>query len=240
MRDLLCGGLGWLLVAGTLGLFLAGRLKRSLLTLLARAFGPQFGLGLYAMLTLPGFFVHEAAHLLAALALGVPVRQVAFIPRPDPEGLSLAASVEVIPRGPLRMAAVALAPLLAGTAALALVTAAFPYDPGSACPWTRLAGWAGSWKRSREFWLLAYAIWTISSHMAPSWSDLRHLWKGALIGMPLLILAGWGLTRLLPGLAAIWYRACTRLGDGFALTAAWSALCLLPTGALLWATRGRR
>lgn len=240
MREYLCGGFGWFLLSGTLGVFLAGRLKHSLLSLLTRAFGPRFGLGLYALLTLPGFFLHEAAHLLAALALGVPVRHVTFIPRPDPEGLSLAASVEVIPRGPLRMAAVALAPFLMGTAVLASLTVVFPYAPDGVCPWTRLARWAGSWKGDREFWPLAYAIWAISSHMAPSWSDLRHFWKGALIGIPLLILVGWSLMRLSPGFAPIWYQVCTRLGDGFALAAVWSAACLLPTGVLLWATRGRR
>ncbi|MGC8874973.1 MAG: hypothetical protein ACP5SI_11090 [Chloroflexia bacterium] len=233
----LCRGFVWLLIAGALGLFLAGWLKQAFLALLCRFLGPAVALGVYAMLTLPGFFLHEGAHILVALALGVPVRGFTLIPRPDPEGLS--AAVEVSPRGPIRMAAVALAPLLAGMAALALLTTIFPYDPGSSYPWMRLAAWPTSWRGSRaEFWFHLYLIWAISSHMAPSRGDMVYVLRGA-IALPFLVLVGWGLARLFPNFLDPWNAICTRLGDGFALAAAGNAVCLLPVGLLLWATRGR-
>ncbi len=74
-------GLAWLFVAGAACLLSAAWLKKNALDLLARAFGVPLSPPLYAMLTLPGFFLHEGAHALSALVMRVPIRGVTFIPR---------------------------------------------------------------------------------------------------------------------------------------------------------------
>jgi ABC-type amino acid transport system permease subunit len=230
----------WLVIAGAVGLFLASRLKTVLLSLFAHTFGAPAGTWFYIALTLPGFFLHEAAHWLAAVLLRVPVRRARLIPRPAADGGSFVAFVELERRDPLRMALVALAPFLLGLLALALVTALFPYDVVAAYPWARLGGDTVSWGgEPGKFWLLGYSLWAISSHMAPSGGDLKHAWKGVLIVAPVLIVVGWLFARVSPDLPQRWQLACTRLGDGFALASAWNALWLLFAGALYRVLKGR-
>jgi len=234
-------GLGWLLLAGALCLFVAYWLKRTVLALLARAFGVSgLTLGLYAMLTLPGFFLHEGAHALSAVLLRVPVRGFAFIPRRASDDLSLEAFVQVVPRDPVRMALVALAPLLAGSLVLGLLSRTLAPAGLESRPWVRLAEWATGldWHRAAP-WAAIYLIWTVSSHMSPSRPDLRYVPGGAAVLLGALLLTGLLLSRFAGSAAGQVGAALSRLGDGLAVGAVLNGTFLLPLGLLARLLRRR-
>ncbi len=222
-------GLGWFFL-GTVGcLVLARRLKEVALEGLARLFGVEFGLPLFALLTLPGFFLHEAAHALSAFLLRVPIRGVHFIPRPSPDGRSLSASVEIGRCDALRMALVALAPFLAGVAALGLlcgVSGALAPEPR---PWVRLPAWlAGLDWGSSSLWAALYLVGSISLHLAPSRADLAYVPGGMTALWGVLLLSGFLLPlfgEALPGQAG---KLFTRLGDGLLVGAALNGVLLVP------------
>ncbi len=221
-------GLAWLFLSGAGCLFSARRLKGSALELLNRAFGESFGLAFYAMLTLPGFFLHEGAHALIALLLGVPIRGATFIPRRGSADMGVGAAVQVARRDALRMALVALAPLLIGTVVLGLLSGVLATG-GDARPWVRLPAWlAGQDWRSGDLWVRAYLLWSIGSHMAPSAADMRYVRGGALALLALLAAAGLLLAlfgeALLPHLALL----LSRLGDSLAVAALLNLVMLAP------------
>jgi hypothetical protein len=233
-------GLAWLFLAGALCLFLAYWLKRTALDLLARAFGPRFALGLYATLTLPGFFLHEGAHALAAILLRVPLRGVTFIPRQSLDDLAVGASVQVEARGPLRMALIALAPLLAGAAAMGLLSGVLGAAGADPRPWVRLPEWAAGLEwGGGTFWLVVYLIWSIGSHMAPSQGDLRFVQSGGVVLLAILTLAGLLLSLLGPSAADPVGGALGRLGDGLAIGAILDAVFLAPLALLDYLLRRR-
>ncbi len=222
-------GLAWLFLAGTLCLFLGYWAKRSALDILAHGFGTRFALALYAMLTLPGFFLHEGAHALAAIVLRVPLRGVTFIPRHSPENLAVGASVQVEARDPLRMALIALAPLLAGSAALGLLSGTLGVTGSDLRPWVRLPQWAAGLEwRGATFWLVVYLIWSIGGHMAPSRGDMGFVQRGALVLLALLALAGVLLSLLGPSAVDPVGSVLARLGDGLAIGAALNGIFLVP------------
>lgn len=222
-------GLAWLFVAGAACLLSAGRLKRSAMELFARALGIHMAPALYAMLTLPGFFLHEGAHALAALVLRVPVRGITFIPRRAAGDLGVGAGVRVARRDALRMALIALAPLIAGIVILGLLTGALAAIGTDPRPWVRLSDWftAANW-RTGNTWIAVYLIWSISSHMAPSATDMRYVGSGAVA--ILVVLAALGVllmligTALLEGLGTL----LGRLGDGLAVGTALNVLMWIP------------
>lgn len=223
------GDLLWFTCAGLLALLLAGRQKRLAQGLLMRFFGPSgFSLALYIMLTLPGVFVHEGAHALSAVVLRVPVRNVIFIPRRSADDLSLTAFVRVEQRDSLRMAAIALAPLLAGSVILGLLARTLGSTELDPRPWIRLADWLQHLDlHSTGIWASIYLLWSISSHMTPSPADLRYL-GGCIV--PLLLLLAAGLILALTGstIPEEIGRFTGQMGDGLALGAALNAILLLP------------
>jgi len=233
-------GLAWLFVAGAACLLSAGRLKRNAMRLFARAFGVSVAPALYAMLTLPGFFLHEGAHALTALVLRVPIRGATFIPR-RAGSLGVGAGVRVARRDTLRMALIALAPLVVGIVVLGLLTGALAAASSDPRPWVRLPAWltAANWGTGNA-WITIYLIWSISSHMAPSTTDMRYVGAGAmaiLIGFVvigvLLVLVG---TALLDSLGVF----LGRLGDGLFVGTVLNMLMLIPVALvsrLVWRIR---
>ncbi len=221
-------GLGWLFL-GTVGcLMLARHLKETALEGLVRLLG-EAGLPLFALLTLPGFFLHEAAHALSAFLLRVPVRRVYFIPRPSPDGRSLSASVEIGRCDSLRMALVALAPLLVGMVALGLLCGISGTPVADPRPWARLPAWLASldWGNS-SLWSALYLIGSISLHMAPSRADLAYVPGGMVAFWGVLFLSGFFLPLLgeaLPGQVGSLF---ARLGDGLLAGAALNGMLLIP------------
>lgn len=224
----LLAALGWFFPTAALCLVLAKRLKRILVGLLVQAFGePGVGLALYAVLTLPGFFLHEGAHALTALLLGVPLRRVVWIPRRSPDDQAVGAFTLVEPRDRLRMALIALAPLAAGALALGLLTGLMGMNSPDPYPWVRLREWIeGVDRRAPGFWASVYLIWTIGSHMAPSDSDLRIIQRGALGLLIALLLLGWILSLVGNGSSTL-QAVLHRLGDSLAIGAGLNGLILL-------------
>lgn len=216
-------GLGWLFL-GTMGcLVLARRLKEVALEGLTRLLGTEFGLPLFALLTLPGFFLHEAAHVLSAFLLRVPIRRVYFIPRPSPDGRSISASVEIGRCDPLRTALVALAPLLAGMVALGLLCGVPGTSAADPRPWVRLPAWLAGLD-----WGTLYLVGSLSLHMAPSRADLAYVPGGVAALWGVLLLSGLLLPlfgEALPGQAGSLF---TRLGDGLFAGAALNGVLLVP------------
>lgn len=222
-------GLGWLFL-GTVGCLVLSRgLKETALEGLVQLGGVEFGLPLFALLTLPGFFLHEAAHALSALLLRVPIRRVYFIPRPSPDGLSLSASVEIGRCDPLRMAIVALAPLLAGTVALGLLCGVSGASAADPRPWVRLPAWLAGldWGRS-SFWASLYLVSSISLHTAPSQADLAYVPGGMAALWGVLFLSGFLLPlfgETVPGQVGSLF---ARLGDGLLAGAVLNGALLVP------------
>lgn len=222
-------GLGWLFLSTVGCLMLAHRLKETALEGLVCLLGVEFGLPLFALLTLPGFFLHEAAHALSAFLLRVPVRRVYFIPRPSLDGRSLSASVEIGRCDPLRMALVALAPLLAGAMALGLLCGLPGAPVADPRPWVRLSAWlAGLDWGSSSLWASLYLIGSVSLHMAPSRADLAYVPGGMAALWGVLFLSGFLLPlfgEALPGQVG---RLFSRLGDGLLAGAAFNGVLLVP------------
>ncbi len=222
-------GLAWLSFAAALCLLSAYGLKRTATNLLVRAFGPSFGLGLYALLTLPGFFLHEGAHALAALILHVPLRGVTLIPRHAADELSVGAGVRVAPVDPLRMALIALAPLLAGMVSLGLLSGTLGTAGADPRPWMRLPEWVSQWDRTGAgLWAMLYLLWSVGSHMAPSRGDWLYVQRGGLVLLAVLVLLGLLLSLLGAAAASGTGAVLSRLGDGLAIGAILNTILLLP------------
>jgi hypothetical protein len=102
-------------------------------------------------------------------------------------------SVTVSSGGAIRDSLVGLAPFLAGTAVLLLISY-YVFDVAALGEAWRTAGWAGLWDnlggiwRVADFWLWAYVIFVVSNSMAPSEAD-RQPWvlAGIYLGIALLI-----------------------------------------------------
>lgn len=238
MDTYLLAALAWPLISGALCLVLAQRLKDTLTRLLVHAFGDTgVGLALYAVLTLPGFFLHEGAHALTALILGVPLRGVHWIPRRSADDQAVVASVQVERRDRLRMALVAIAPLMIGALALILLTGTASMGNGDPRPWIRLRTWVEAQDQTAPgFWGTVYLIWAIVAHMAPSGADLNQVREGALLLALALLLIGTLCDLLGVGSAGV-PPLLQHLGDSLAVGAALSGIMLLPLALfqyLLW------
>jgi len=107
-------------------------------------------------LAMPGTVLHEAAHYLACLALGVPVgralgpgtpgaRVRLFWPRQEPNGDVVLGGVPHARTDPLRQALISTAPLLVVPPALALITALL-LGPGALSQLPDVLGRVALWK----------------------------------------------------------------------------------------------
>jgi len=207
---------GWmwlLLVLGALLLVQRG-LHREIQLVLFLIFRREKGsLILFSLLFLPGVFLHEASHFLAAKCLRVRTGRFSLIPQPMADGRLRMGFVETAPGGVVRDSLVGLAPLLVGGGVVAwigsskmhlqwiadsLLTGPF------AASWQGLPARAGSMLGQADFWLWFYLIFVVSSTMFPSPSD-RRAWApliiaaGLLLGMAILLGAGsWISSTLVP------------------------------------------
>lgn len=133
----------------------------------------------YFLLMFPGILLHELSHYLVAKLLGLRVGKFAIGPRRRQHYVELG-SVSIASGGPVRDSLVGLAPFIAGTAVLLLVSflafdvAAFG-EAWAADGWRgMLTALDGIW-RVPDFWLWGYVIFVVSNAMTPSPSD-RQPW----------------------------------------------------------------
>jgi hypothetical protein len=203
-------GLLWLLAALSVFIFLQRFLHRELqafFLILTRS--PGVTQVIFALIFFPGVFLHELSHFLSAKLLGVQTGKFSLIPQAQPDGKLRLGYVETASGGFVRDALVGAAPLVTGSAFVAL-TAIYLLHLLPLWDVLRVANWGAFWgllksvPNSPDFWLWFYLTFTISSTMLPSQSD-RHAWLPlgllvvGLVGVAILAGAGtWMLTNLAP------------------------------------------
>jgi hypothetical protein len=174
-------GLLWLLAALILLVFLQISLHREIqavFLILTRR--PGMTQTIFALIFLPGVFLHELSHFLAAKLLGVETGKFSLIPQAQPNGKLRLGYVETASGGFIRDALIGAAPLVTGSLCVALV-AIYLLRLLPLWDFIHLAEWSGFWSgllavpKAPDFWLWFYLTFTISSTMMPSASD-RHAW----------------------------------------------------------------
>jgi hypothetical protein len=186
---------------------------------------------------LPGVFVHEGSHWLAAMLLGVRTGKFSLIPERTPDAGLRLGFVETEHVDPLRESLIGAAPLIAGSALIILVG----YDRLGAGPVGAALGRgdvlaaaqaAQAMMRAPDFWLWLYFIFAVSNSMLPSASDRRAWWPvlgGAAVITGLLAYAGFG-SVLVEAFTGPLEAAMRALASAFTLTVGLD-LCALP---LIW------
>jgi len=203
-------GLLWLLAALVLLVFLQRSLHREIqafFLILSRR--PGFTQVIFALIFLPGVFLHELSHFLMAKLLGVQTGKFSLIPQAQPNGKLRLGYVETVSGGFIRDALIGVAPLVTGCLFVAFA-AIYQLRLLPLWDFIRLAEWGGFWSglmavlKVPDFWLWFYLTFTIGSTMMPSASD-RNAWlpfgllAGGLVGVAILAGAGpWMLENLAP------------------------------------------
>jgi hypothetical protein len=200
----------WFLAALVLLVFLQRSLHREIqaffLVLTRRAGLTQI---IFALIFLPGVFLHETSHYLMAKLLWVRTGKFSIIPQVQPNGKLRLGYVETISGGFIRDALIGTAPLVSGILFVAYA-AIYPLHLLPLWDFIRHSDLPGFWAallsvtKALDFWLWFYLTFTISSTMMPSASD-RHAWLPlgllvcGLVGIAMLAGAGqWMLENLAP------------------------------------------
>jgi hypothetical protein len=145
---------------------------------------------LYAIVLLPGVFLHEASHWLAATLLGVRTGTFSVIPRQQPDGSVQLGYVEYYKSrslDPVRESIIGGAPLITGTAVILLISYhIFNYPQLAALVQTgevrALTIALEQLLRTPDFFLWLYLIFAIATAMMPSQSD-RRAWPAFSIAL---------------------------------------------------------
>jgi hypothetical protein len=199
----------------------------------------EFTITIFSLLFLPGVLLHELSHYLAALILRVPSADFSLAPRVLPDGGLRLGYVETQQTDILRDSLIGAAPLVTGGLVVAFL-AMHSLNLAPLLQEIRSGGlgefWAGlaALPSVRDFPLLFYLLFTVSSTMLPSQSD-RHAWVPlaavAAAFMGLAALAGdgpWMISNLAPLLNS--FLAATAVV--FGVSAGLHALLLFPAAAI--------
>jgi len=229
-------GLFWLLVALVTFVFLQRSLHRQIQAVcLILTRRPGLTQAIFALIFLPGVFLHELSHFLVAKLLGVQTGRFSLIPQAQPDGKLRLGYVETASGGFVRDALVGAAPLVTGSLFVAYA-AIYRMQLLPLWDFIRQADWGSFWQQfmlvpSRpDFWLWFYLAFTISSTMMPSASD-RHAWLplgllvAMLVGIAVLFGAG---TWMLENLAPPFNSFLRALALIFALSGVLHVLLILP------------
>ena len=169
----------------------------------------RLAMGIFALIFLPGVFLHELSHYLMAKILRVPTGRFSLIPRPMPDGRLILGYVETAKSDVVRASLIGAAPLIVGTILVAYI-AVFQLQMRVICDVFRNGQFNLFWMGIRalphvdNFTLWFYLNFAVSSTMMPSYSD-RHAWAelvisvGVLFSIALLVGAGpWMLSTIAP------------------------------------------
>ena len=166
-------------------------------------------MGIFAVIFLPGVFLHETSHFLMAKILRVPTGRFSIFPRSLPNGRLQLGYVETAKADIVRDSLIGAAPLIVGTLFIALIAV---YRLEMRVLWDTLRNgqielfWMGLGflPQVQDFFLWFYLVFTVSSTMMPSESD-RHAWLelaisvGVLFALAVLVGAGpWMLDNVAP------------------------------------------
>ena len=229
-------GLLWLLAAAVLLVVMQRALHREIqafFLILTRRVGLTEVI--FALIFLPGVFLHELSHFFMAKLLGVPTGKFSLIPQAQPNGKLRLGYVETASGGFIRDALIGAAPLVTGSLFVVYV-AIYRYHLLPLWDFLRLAAWDNFWTelaavpKAPDFWLWFYLTFTVSSTMMPSESD-RHAWlplgllAGTLLGVAILAGAGpW----MLENLASPFNSFLRALAMIFGLSGFFQLLLILP------------
>jgi hypothetical protein len=162
---------------------------------------------IFALIFLPGVFLHELSHFFMARLLGVRTGGFSLIPHSTPEGRLQLGYVETVRAGLVRDSLIGLAPLVSGCLFVAYAgiyrLQLLPlWDILRSAQWASFWTGLGSLPGIPDFWLWFYLTIAVSSTMLPSAAD-RHawlplgLWIALLVGVAVLAGAGaWMLAHL--------------------------------------------
>ena len=150
--------------------FLSRRVQRRVgFSLLKLTGSRKVSVYVMSILFLPGTFIHEIAHFLAALFLLVPVGNLELIPKIEEDSIKMG-SVSIAKTDPLRRFLIGAAPFFAGTATLLLSLYYFLIinDSVNLQEVTSIAIW--------KIVILIYLIFTITNTMFSSKKDMEGMW----------------------------------------------------------------
>jgi hypothetical protein len=163
---------------------------------------PERAVVLYAIVLLPGVFLHELSHWLAATFLGVRTGTFSVIPKMQSDGTVQLGYVEYFKGrtlGPIRESIIGGAPLITGTAVILLIGfRVFSVTELAAAIQVgqieSLSVALGQVFQTPDFLLWLYLLFAIANGMMPSRSDRRawpaFLWTMVVVGI-ILSLLGW-------------------------------------------------
>jgi hypothetical protein len=193
-------------------------------------------MGIFAMLFLPGVFLHELSHFVMAKILGVRTGKFSIFPKSLPDGRLQLGYVETARSDVVRDSLIGAAPLIVGTLFVAFVAVVHLQ---MRVLWDVFRNgqfdlfWLGvrALPQTPDFYLWFYLAFTVSSTMMPSESD-RHAWLELVIsitvlfGITLLVGAGpWILSNVAPRLSIF----LSSVAVIFGLSAFVHILLILPT-----------
>ncbi len=189
---------------------------------------------LFALVFLPGVFLHELSHFLAAKLLRVRTGRFSIFPREMGNQRLQMGFVEVAASDPVRESLIGAAPLLTGSAFVAYVGfSRLGMNALVSSVYLGLGEWVTAFSdlfRQPDVWLWLYLAVTVSSTMFPSASDRRPWLKvgiglAIILGVVLILGAGvWLLDLILPGLT----RGLTAAAMVFGISAGMHVFLLLP------------
>ena len=177
---------------------------------------PQVAVWLYALPLLPGIFLHELSHALAAILLGVRVGRMSIRPQLAGQRVQLG-FVPVEKTGVVRASLIGLAPLLAGSAVILLIGYGV-FDIGTMGPalaaegLADLAAWARKALDAPDAWLWVYVVFAVSNTMLPSRAD-RQAWAPVLLFLLLIGVLIW--------VAGLWPAIVQGLAEPIATALRW-------------------
>ncbi|MCA9933836.1 MAG: hypothetical protein KC415_07935 [Anaerolineales bacterium] len=199
---------------------------------------------IYALILLPGVFLHELSHWVMAKLLGVRTGSFSLIPRRQPDGSVVLGYVEYYKGrtlGPIRESLVGGAPLIVGTAVILLIgfkifgvtnlTAAIQSGEVN-----QLSQALGQIFTTNDFLVWLYLLFAIANAMMPSPADRRawpaFLWMMATAALLLYLL---GISDdLLSGLAAPATTVFGYLGIAFSMSIAVDILFMITLAIVEW------
>lgn len=150
----------------------------------------------YYLLMFPGIVLHEVSHYLMARILRIKVTAFSLGPRRRKNSKTVElGSVSVYSGGTIRDSLVGLAPFIAGTAVLLLVSY-WVFDVGALGRVWAAQGWEGFLNiaavlpKTPDFWLWLYLMFAVSNAMIPSAAD-RQPWLVAGIYVGGVLVVAW-------------------------------------------------